>query len=167
MTLAELEAEPLEWAVKAMCEAADRLQRTPHSDTAAAFATIGETLWWIGVVDERLRARDRLAHEEFVRQALGDRLLLLGLRYGRNRFTHRLDVLRYVEPHGVFHHDPRGYITAWEWRSLPPEHWEDLGTRARTARRGHRAYQATLAGGDVHRSLVDALTPLRASAWSK
>jgi hypothetical protein len=160
------EADPLEWAVKAMCEAADRVPRVSDADPSAVFAAVGETLWWIGVTDESLRSRDKASHEGVVRQALGDRPLLLGLRYARNRFTHRVDVLLYVEAAGALLDDPRGYVTAWRWRSLEPERWAELGKRGRSAEKEYDAYQETLAGVDVHRSLVDALTPLRASAWS-
>ena len=157
----------LDWSVEAMCQAADRVQRVPNGREREAFAAIGETLWWIGIVDENLRERKPEIYGSHVTFTLGERPLLMGLRYARNRFTHGVDVLHYVEPDGILHGDPRGYRSIWKWRSLPAEHRDYVvGNPGRSARKQYKAYQAAVAGTDVHQSFVNALSVLRGVAWS-
>jgi hypothetical protein len=142
-----------------MNEAADRVSRVTWKDPRAAFAAVGETLWWIVVVDTSLAesAEGRAYVVQRTRDPAGR--LLIGLRHARNRFAHDFNVLEYVDPHAVLESDPRGFVTIWRWRSLSP-------TRAK-GKRGHEEYERRLAGRDVNASLVEALTFLRAAAWGR
>lgn len=162
----EGDAAPLDLAVAAMCQAADRVARVSATEAAGAFAAIGEVLWWVSVVDDNVKTLNQSLYQRHLEYELGDRPLLLALRYARNRFTHQVDVLEYIQPDGVLHDDPRGYVTLWRWQSLQPEQWDKKGGRARRSREGYEAYQRVLAGGDVHQSLVNALSVLRGLAWS-
>jgi hypothetical protein len=75
-----------------MNEAADRLARVEYSDPRAAFAALGETLWWIVMVDTSLSIgpagaayQAQRANEAHVGP------LLKGLQHARNRFAHDFD----------------------------------------------------------------------------
>src|ERR1035438_1964332 len=81
-----LEVVPLNWSITVMLRAFERVPGTGWEDPMGAFAAIGETLWWIGVVREGLDelypgATSALAARE--PQRIDE--LLAGLRFARNR----------------------------------------------------------------------------------
>lgn len=149
---------PLERAVCAMNEAADRVSRVAWNDPGAVFSAIGEALWWIVVVDTSLEEGPEGAGYLAKRQVDPAGRLLLGLRHARNRFAHDFTIVEYVDPSAQLDADRRGYATMWRWRSLPP-------SPDRRGLHGREEYETLLAGRDVHGSFVDVLTFLRGAAW--
>ena len=48
-------SDALTWSIKAICDAMNRVNRVPASDLAAGYAAIGESVWWITIVNDTLR----------------------------------------------------------------------------------------------------------------
>lgn len=149
---------PIRWVVDAMNRAADRMIHVHWHQPDEAYSAIGETLWWLCILEDLLRQRHgrsykkALAHEP----PTGD--LLTAMRYARNRFAHSADVLEFVEPTALTGSQwVGGYQVAWKWRYLPP-------VPSARGTRGEIEYKKTLANRDVKQSLVEALTFLRSVA---
>ena len=111
----------VEWTVAAMNAAADRMRDVHWHDPGRAFATIGETLWWVCILDEVLGKRygDRyfsmLDADEHVKP------LLAGMRHARNRFAHGDEVVDFVEVSALVGSNwSGGYTAGWRWCVLPP-----------------------------------------------
>lgn len=155
MTSATPIATSLHWLEAAMNAAADRMIDVERSQPELAFAAIGETLWWVCILDDALRGRFGRAYTALSREDPYTRDLLKALRHARNRFAHSFDVLEYVEPTeftgGAWE---GGYRILWRWASLP-------ALPPGRGKSGEEQYQAILAGTDVKQSLVRALTHLR------
>ncbi len=148
----------VEWTVAAMNSAADRMRDVHWHDPVRAFATIGETLWWVCVLDEALQRRYGNRYlflrdaDEHVKQLLG------GMRHARNRFAHSDEVLDFVEPSTLVGSNwSGGYTVGWKWNVLPP-------VPAGRGARGAQEYSDKLEGQDVWQSLVRGLSFLRGAA---
>lgn len=149
-----------EWVVNAMNRAADRMIHVHWHEPDRAFAVIGETLWWICVLDEMLRTKNQSAYEDGRPKDERASSLLLGMRYARNCIAHSVDVLEYIEPTAVLRTIwASQYQASWRWRQLPP-------VQEKRGRTGEEEYERVVAGYDVKQTLVEALTFLRSSARS-
>ena len=151
------ELVPLNWAISAMSRAFERVRNTDWHDPIGAFAAIGETLWWIGVVRGGLDelypdAVDSLAAED--ERPMAE--LLDGLQFARNRIGHGVDEVRYVKASAL---DPSGFAARWTW--------ERMERRPQNSDRGYDAYQSVVAGGDVVESLLAVTVFLGQVASSK
>jgi hypothetical protein len=82
-----------------------------------------------------------------------------GLRYARNRLTHKLDILEPVEPGGNTMNADYGTPGYWRWR------WSDLPPEGRTGNPGEPEYRRYIAGHLVQSILTMVLTFLRTQAW--
>jgi hypothetical protein len=147
--------ETLQWAVLAMEQATERLQRAAASDPPHAFAVISEAVWRVTIADATMVRYERDTYDLLLtrdgaeeRQATED--TLAGLRFVRNHLGHEGE-------HGDFIVPPRGIspaiaspVAEWTWKpalapdlaAMPPRNqdWE-------IAR--YQAYQAGLVGRAV------------------
>lgn len=159
-----LKPTALDLAVEAMNAAADRLARVGGDDPDGAYVATGECLWWFGVVRQQLWDRYQSVYNAvldehakgFVDIRENARMRVFGLWHVRDRMAHEVDIITYVEPHDSITGDPRGYHTSWRWLHLPPPTKNDSFTDKK-----YEAYEAVLAGQDVHDTLVRALSLVR------
>ncbi len=144
------------WTIIATNAAADRLLAVSWHDPHRAFAATCEVLWWISNTDELLERKLGDAYAEARKlQHVGDQLA--GLRYARNRLTHKLDILEPVEPGGNARDAGYGTPGYWKWRYLPAE--------GRSGNPGELEYRTYVAGHRVQSILTMVLTFLRTQAW--
>jgi len=134
--------DALLWSIKAMDDATERVNRIPASDLAAGFAAIGESVWWITIVDDTLRRTYRAEYKQAFKLTFPDpKDTLEGLRSVRNRVGHEVDLVSFIEPVASRSDRGDGRITAWAWRSVsPPKRRDD---------RLHEAYERALAGQNI------------------
>jgi hypothetical protein len=150
-------SDALVWSMKAMDEAINRVNRVATSDPAAGFAAIGESMWWITVVNDTLRRDYEVAYDQAPGMMSPNPTDTLdGLRSVRNRVGHDVDLVTFIEPVASRTDPGDGRITAWAWRSLPPP-VEGAGGRNRPhqqqrAEQLHQAYERALAGQNVWQS---------------
>ena len=143
----------IDWSVTAMTEAAGRLAAAGPWDLPRAAAAVGETVWWVTLVDATLvryhpRDYERALASRAVRRRKTEETLE-GLRYVRNQLGRSVDPAEFVCP------VTRDDITAWAWRSLPEPGLAGLTPRARQWEESrYRAYQARLAGRDIARTFT-------------
>jgi hypothetical protein len=143
----------IDWSVTAMTEAAGRLASTGAWDLPRLAAAVGETVWWVTLVDAtlvRYHPRDygRALASKAVRRRKTEETLE-GLRYVRNQLGRSVDPAEFVCP--VTGDDG----IAWTWRELPEPALAGLTPRARQWELSrYRAYQARLAGRDIARTFA-------------
>ena len=142
------------WSVAAMAEAAGRLAHAGTWDLPRLAAAVGETVWWVTLVDAtlvRYHPRDyetALASKDVRRQKTEE--ALEGLRYVRNQLGKSVDPAGLVRPAA----GDNG-TSIWTWSPLPDPDLAGLGPRARRWEMSrYRAYQARLAGRDVSRTFT-------------
>jgi hypothetical protein len=146
-------AVAIDWSVTAMTEAAGRLAAAGAWDLPRLAAAVGETVWWVTLVDAtlvRYHPRDygRALASKAVRRRKTEQTLE-GLRYVRNQLGRSVDPAEFVCP--VTGDDS----TAWAWRPLPEPGLGGLTPRARQWELSrYRAYQARLAGRDIARTFA-------------
>jgi hypothetical protein len=158
----------LDWSVQAMMAAADRVNMIEAASLDEAFAAIGEAVWWITVVDDNIRARYGSAHSRAARgTAPNPSDTMQGLRSARNRITHEVEIVDFIEAIGARPDRGDGRISAWAWRSVPAPR-----SRAASAVAGHRSYESALAGKNIVHTfgaatgfLKLALTVARDPSW--
>jgi len=145
-------AVAIDWSVVAMTEAAGRFSRGGPWDPARVAAAVGETVWWVTLVDAtlvRYHPRDyenALASEPARRRKIEE--TLAGLRYVRNQLGQSVEPAEFISPDGVA-------ATGWSWRPLPEPALDALTPRAREWELSrYRAYQARLAGRDIGRAFT-------------
>jgi len=142
------------WSVTAMTEAAGRLAFAGTWDLARLAAAVGETVWWVTLVDATLVRYHPRSYEEAlaskdVRRRKTEEALE-GLRYVRNQLGRSVDPAGLVCPAAG---DARA--TTWTWRPLPDPDLAGLGPRAQQWELSrYRAYQARLAGRDITRTFT-------------
>jgi hypothetical protein len=146
-------AVAIDWSVTAMTEAAGRLAAAGAWELPRAAAAVGETVWWVTLVDATLvRYHPRNYESALASKAVHRRKTeetLEGLRYIRNQLGRSVDPAEFVRP------VTGDNGTAWAWRPLPEPELGQLSTRARQWELSrYRAYQARLAGHDVARSFA-------------
>jgi hypothetical protein len=147
-------AVAIDWSVTAMTESAGRLAAAGAWDLARLAAAVGETVWWVTLVDATLvryhpRDYEKALASSSVRRRKTEETLE-GLRYVRNQLG------KSVDPAGFVRADvgDNGAVT-WTWRPLPEPDLTRLGQRARQWELSrYRAYQARLAGRAVARTFT-------------
>jgi hypothetical protein len=136
------------WSVSAMDEAVGRLAGASSWELPRVATAVGETVWWVTLVDATLvryhpGAYDKALASEVVRHTEAEGALA-GLRYVRNQLGRSADPAGFVQPASA---DER---TCWTWRPLPDPELSAYTTRARQWEMGrYRAYQARLAGREI------------------
>lgn len=143
----------IDWSVTAMTEAAGRLAAPGAWDLPRAAAAVGETVWWVTLVDAtlvRYHPRDyeaALASEDVRRRKTEQ--ALEGLRYVRNQLGKSAD------PAGFVCLTSGDGTTAWTWRPQPEPQLGELTPRARRWELSrYHAYQARLAGRGITRTFT-------------
>jgi hypothetical protein len=148
-------AVAIHWSVTAMTEAAGRLAAAGTWDLPRLAAAVGETVWWVTLVDATLVRY----HPRDYENALASRTVrrrkteetLEGLRYVRNQLGKSVDPAGFVHPVAA---GDDGAIT-WTWRLLPEPDLGGLGLRARQWELSrYRAYQGRLAGRPIPRTFT-------------
>jgi hypothetical protein len=144
----------IDWSVTAMTEAAGRVAAAGSWDLPHLAAAVGETVWWVTLVDATLVRYHPRGYEAAL--ASGDvrrrktEEALAGLRYVRNQLGRSVDPAEFVRP-GT----GGDSATAWMWSPLPEP---GLGALAPHAREWefsrYRAYLARLADRDVARTFA-------------
>jgi hypothetical protein len=139
----------LRWSIGAMTDTADQLPWVRSGDRPRACELIGETVWWVTIVDATLVRHHPDAYDavmagldsrdrRLVEGALG------GLRFVRNRMRHETDHDDFIMPGDP---DP---VPAWTWRSVPVPPLGSLLPRGQEwEMTRYRAYQSHLAGRSV------------------
>jgi hypothetical protein len=149
----------LGFSLDAMSTAADRVNKVPATDTAAAFAAIGEAVWWITIVNDTLRRLHRPSYDlagSLQTPPIDE--TIAGLISVRHRIGHEVDLVDFIEPVASRPDIGDGRITAWAWRSIrPPTRGDKRDVQ------GHRAYESALAGRNVVHAFQDAVAFLRSA----
>jgi hypothetical protein len=144
-------AVAIDWSVTAMTEAAGRLANAGSWDLSRLAVAVGETVWWVTLVDAtlvryHLRDYEAALASKAVRRRKTEETLE-GLRYVRNQLGKSVDPVEFIRP--ALRHDG----TAWAWHPLPEPRLGALAPRARQWELSrYRAYQARLAGRDIGRT---------------
>jgi hypothetical protein len=127
-----------------MCDAADRVNRVSASDIRQAFAAIGETVWWVTIVNDTLR-RNYQASYDLARRSQDPPVdaTIDGLRSVRHRIGHEVDLVDFIEP-VASRSAPDGRITAWVWKAVRPP-----TRKERRDLEGYRAYENAIAGRNI------------------
>jgi hypothetical protein len=150
LTDAPAEVTALQWSVGAMTDTADQLPWVRPGDRPRACELIGETVWWITIVDATLVRYHPDAYDHITgnldpaerRQIEGT---LAGLRFVRNRMRHDVN-------HGDFILPAQGQVPvpAWTWKPVPVPPLTSLLPRGQEwEMTRYRAYQTHLAGHAV------------------
>jgi hypothetical protein len=147
-------AVAIDWSVIAMTESAERLAVAGAWDLHRVAAAVGETVWWVTLVDATL-----------VRYHLRDYEIALASREVRRRKTQgTLEGLRYVRNQLGKSVEPDEFVrsaaggdgaSGWVWRPLPEPGLEGLASRARQWELSrYRAYHERLAERDIARTFA-------------
>ena len=147
-------AVAIDWSVIAMTEAAGRLAAAGAWDLHRVAAAVGETVWWVTLVDATLvRYHPRDYESALDSKAVRSRKIegtLEGLRYVRNQLGKSVDPAEFVQP--AVGEDGAG---GWAWRPLPEPGVEGLAPRARQWELSrYHAYQGRLAERDIARTFA-------------
>jgi hypothetical protein len=125
-----------------MRDATDRVNKVSEYEMPRAFATIGEAVWWITIVNDTLWRRFRRVYDQALEyQTPRVEPVIAGLRSVRHRIGHEVDLVDFIEPVASRPDPGDGRITAWVWKSVRPPTRRD-----RRDLEGHRAYEEALAG---------------------
>jgi len=148
-------AVAIDWSVTAMTEAAGRLTAASTWDLAHLAAAVGETVWWVTLVDATLVRYHPQDYENAVAGTAAQRQktdqTLEGLRYVRNQLGRSVDPAEFICLAAV----GDGAAAGWTWRAQPEPGAAGLTLRARRWELSrYRAYQARLAGSDVARTFT-------------
>jgi hypothetical protein len=144
-------ASALQWAIKAMSDATQRLSRARAAGRPRAAAVISEAVWWVTIVDATLVRHHPEAYDDVMaRHTPAERRLvegtLAGLRFVRNRIGDEADLAEFLEPGLAGTGIGDGPITGWTWRSVPEPALTSLPPRGQAWEISrYRAYQAHLA----------------------
>jgi hypothetical protein len=152
------EVSALDWSISAMRDTVERLPRVRAWNRPRAFATIGEAVWWVTIVDATLVRHHPDTYDSVLAgQTLAERRLiegtLAGLRFVRNRMGHEVDHVDFIQPQANFIQPQvdrpgpgAGRITAWTWKSLPEPALAGLPPRGQAwEMTRYREYQTHLA----------------------
>ena len=144
-----------DWSVIAMMESAARLAVAGAWDLPHVAAAVGETVWWVTLVDAtlvryHLRDYERALASKEVRRRKTE-LTLEGLRYVRNQLGKSVEPDEFICP-AVGDNGASG----WAWRPLPEPAL--LGLASSRARQWelsrYRAYHERLAERDIARTFA-------------
>jgi hypothetical protein len=147
-------AVAIDWSVIAMTEAAGRLAAAGSWDLHRVAAAVGETVWWVTLVDATLvRYHPRDYESALAGKTVRRRKTegtLEGLRYVRNQLGKSVDPAEFVCP-AVGDSGAGG----WVWRPLPEPGLEGLAARSRHWELSrYQAYQGRLAERDIARTFA-------------
>jgi hypothetical protein len=147
-------AVAIDWSVIAMNEAVGRLGVAGAWDVHRVAAAVGETVWWVTLVDATLvRYHPRDYESALASRAVRRRKTegtLAGLRYVRNQLGKSVEPAEFVCP-AVGDDGHRG----WSWRPLSEPPLEGLAPRAlQWELSRYDAYQERLAGRDIARTFT-------------
>jgi hypothetical protein len=158
-------AVAIDWSVIAMTEASGRLAVSGAWDLHRVAAAVGETVWWVTLVDAtlvRYHPRDyetALASKDVRRRKTEG--TLAGLRYVRNQLGKSVDPAAFVYPavgdDSVASDDDDGVasVGGWAWRPLPEPTLGGLAPRGRQWELSrYHAYQERLADRDIARTFA-------------
>jgi hypothetical protein len=147
-------AVAIDWSVTAMSEAVGRVAAAGTWDLPRLAAALGETVWWVTLVDATLVRYHPRDYEN----------ALAGRTVRRRKTEETLEGLRYVRNQLGNSVDPAGFVRAavgedgavtWTWRPMPEPDLSGLGVRARQWELSrYRAYQGRLAGHAVARTFT-------------
>jgi hypothetical protein len=143
-------AVAIDWSVIAMTEAAGRLAVAGAWDLHRVAAAVGETVWWVTLVDATLvryhpRDYEKALADKDVRRRKTEGTLE-GLRYVRNQLGKSVDPAEFVADDGV---------GDWAWRPLPEPALAALAPRARQWELSrYHAYQERLASREIARTFA-------------
>jgi len=145
-------AVAIDWSVTAMTEATGRLAVAGSWDLSRLGAAVGETVWWVTLVDATLvRYHPHDYESALARKAVRRRKTeetLEGLRYVRNQLGKSVDPAEFVGPVKCDDGGP-----AWQWLPRPEPGLAGFTPRARGWELSrYRAYQARLAERDIVRT---------------
>ncbi len=160
----------LQWAVTAMSDTAERLPRVRAWDLPRAVAVIGESVWWVTIVDATLvRHHPETYDSVLAAQAPAQRPLiegtLTGLRFVRNRIGDQADLAEFIEPDENGTAAARAHITDWTWKPVPEPVVASLPPRGQTwEMMRYHAYQAHLTGRTIGETFGRAAAFLKLAA---
>jgi hypothetical protein len=165
-------ATALLWSITAMSDTAERLPRARSWDRPRAFAVIGESVWWVTIVDATLVRHHQSAYDGVIarltparRRVIDD--ILAGLRFVRNRIGDEADLAEFIETSPPGPGANRGRITGWTWKPMPEPVLTSLGPRGQAwEMTRYRAYQAQLAGHTTGETFGQAVAFLQLAAAS-
>ena len=147
-------AVAIDWSVIAMTEAAGRLAVAGAWDLHRVAAAVGETVWWVTLVDATLvryhpRDYEKALADKDVRRRKTEETLE-GLRYVRNQLGKSVEPDEFVRP-AVGDDGAEG----WAWRPLPEPELAALAPRARHWELSrYQAYQGRLARREIARTFA-------------
>ncbi len=143
-----------------MAEATERLSKVRVTDSAKAFAVVGEAVWWVTIVDATMVRYHPDSYDLVLgKQSECERDLteqtLAGLRFVRNQMSLEDDRADYIgRRDGDGDGEPGGtWLTEWVWKSMPEpsaDAGQQLALSWKLAR--YEGYQAGLAGRTVGES---------------
>ncbi len=142
------------WSVTALPEAVGRLGCAGAWARSPPAGAVGETVWWVTLVDATLvryhpRSYEKSLASGAVRRKKTEETLE-GLRYVRNQLGRSVDPAEFVRPAT----GSDGSI-GWAWRPQPEPGLARLSPRARQWELSrYRAYQARLAERDIARTFT-------------
>ncbi|MGH3170293.1 MAG: hypothetical protein ACRDN0_30975 [Trebonia sp.] len=140
-------AVAIDWSVTAMTEAAGRLGSAGDWELPRLATAVGETVWWVTLVDATLVRYHPRDYETALAGVAGRRQTeqtLEGLRYVRNQLGSAVDPAEFVRSAGD------DGSACWTWRPLPEPELDELPARARQWELSrYAAYQQRLAGFSI------------------
>lgn len=141
----------LQWSVTAMGDISGRLTQVRTRDLPQATAVIGESVWWVTIVDATLvrhhpEAYDRVlaaqtpAHRQLIEATMA------GLRFVRNHIGAEADLAQFIQPAEPGAGPGDGRLTDWTWKPVPEPALTSLSPRGQAwEMTRYQAYQANLA----------------------
>jgi hypothetical protein len=155
------ETGALGWAIAAMLDINDRLQRAGGWDRGDGFAAIGEAVWWVTMVDAALVRYHLDAYSDVLAGQDAEQREMIedtfgGLRFVRNQMGYNAGPADFIRPLDSCPGADAPRIAAWTWRSLPEPVPASPAGQAWVLSR-YRAYQHQLAGrriGDTFNQAV-------------
>ena len=139
------------WSVTAMAEAVGRLAGASSWALPRVASAVGETVWWVTLVDATLVRYHPNAYDKALVSGTVHRPeaegALAGLRYVRNQLGRSADPAGFMQPASA------DDGACWTWRPLPEPQLGAFTTRARQWEMSrYDAYQTRLAGREITRT---------------
>jgi hypothetical protein len=115
-------------------------------DDEAFYASVAEAVWWLATLDESLWGTEIGGRNyESVRESCREGVLLLGVRYARNRQVHDVEVTA-MQGNPLLGSQSRNGLP-WTWRSLDADGVPPFTTReSEWGRRGESTYIELMSG---------------------
>jgi len=160
----------LQWAITAMSDTAERLPQVRAGDLPRAVAVIGESVWWVTIVDATLvrhhpdaydgvLAAQAPAHRELIEGTLA------GLRFIRNQIGDHTELAEFIQTRYPGAAAGEGPITDWAWKPAPEPAVASMPPRGQAwEMTRYHAYQAHLAGRTIGETFGRAAAFLKLTA---